>query len=361
MAQWAWVLAACIALLAAGCLGAGSPDGEDEAPRDLDEPAEPASDPTGDTGDAGESNEAPEPASADPACEGLRANLTDLLETRREDPFGDRDPLEPGLRDCSGGGAFLLVAHGLEGTDLVQPAFSFERSTDCEGTRGIAATGGAFRYYLAGWDGPDGTSTASSGSGGAGLGVFAGPADTRELLAGGSTSWGSAIGGTFEQGQHRYTVAANHWGAYDSSLTEGAAFLLALVCEEPFAFDGLGSSSLVDLFRDQDMDDGVGASAPFVPGGSAGRALDRELETAATLRLFGHAAQGAGAVEVDHADDTERHTIPPGDTLVLTSSLPEGPVTVSLADAGRFTSVVGLVHGPIEPVDSDEVVGEAGG
>lgn len=355
------MVAACIALLAAGCLGAESPDGGDEASQAPEEQKAPASEPQEDAEEAGETNETLEQASADPGCEALRANLTDLLEARREDPFGDRDPLDPGLRDCSDDGAFLLVAHGLEGTDLLQLVFSFERSTDCEGTRGIAATGGAFRYYLAGWDPPDGTSTVSSGSGGPGLGVFAGPADTRELFAGSSTSWGSSIGGTFEEGQHSYTVAANHWGAYDSPLTEGAAFLLALVCEEPFAFDGVGSSSLVDLFSDQDMDRGVGAWAPFAPGGSAGQALDRELDSEATLRLFGYAAQGAGAVEVDHADDTERHTIPPGDTLVLVRSVPEGSLTVSLADAGRFTSVVGLVHGPIEPVDSEEVVGEADG
>lgn len=298
-------------------------------------------------------NQSLQNGSTDPDCEAFRANLTSLLAERRSDPFEERDAIEPQLTDCGEQRAFLLAAYGLDGGQVLQVSWSFEESTECRFSEGVAATGGGYRYHLSSWDHPEEESTVGFGTGGS-SGVFAGQVDTREGSSG-RTSWGGGFNQTFEEGRHSFLVAAESWGAWETALTEHAALFVGLVCEEAFSFEGLASPSTLHLFSSGDMD--AGAGVRHLAGGSAGLALGANLGGPATLRMGGFALQGAGAVVVDHENGTQPHAVPPGSLLDVVDAVPEGPLRV-VQGQGGIVSLVGLVHDTPEQVDAGPIVGD---
>lgn len=230
--RWGWLWLGLVALvLVGGCIGTDDAGSTDEAIEVDDLQTEEAA------ADGAEAREENASASEDD-CETVRDEVTGLLEKRRDDPFADRPPMEPRLETCGEAGTFLLVAHGLEGEQALELSWSFPQGTECEGAIGEAAVGGHHNYHVAGWDRPDGTSTVGAGSGGGGLivGAFAGPVHTRD--GDGATAWAGSIEEGFGEGEHRYRTATNGWGAWNTTLTEGGALFVALVCEGPFAFEG---------------------------------------------------------------------------------------------------------------------------
>lgn len=293
-------------------------------------------------------------------CQAFRANLTDLLQSRDEDPFGDREwPSEPVVRDCGEQGAFMLLADGLEGSQVLQLSFTFPEATACRESDGVAATGGHHRYYVRVHDRPEETTLEGFGSGSGGFIVdaFAGPVDTRDLEDGqGGTAWGGSDEGGFAAGGHHLQFAAKGWGSWDSSLTEGGAFFLGLVCEDGFSFEGAATASERHLFSHRDMELGAGAQASWVET-SAGRALDVSLDQEARLALGSFAISGAGAVQVDAPGSTHRETAHPESSIRILEDTQAGEVTVFSAQAGRAVPVVGAVYADLTPTDIEKIVG----
>lgn len=335
MARLGWLITFGAMLLVAGCLGLPD-DGEA-----IDEQTTEATN-----------------ASATDACQAFRANLTDLLEARDEDPFGERDwPSKPMLRVCGQEGAFMLLAEGLEGSQLLQLSWRFPQETGCKGDYGVATTDGHHRYYVSAQEGPEEAVLFGYGSGGGGLIVdaFAGPVDTRDVEPGqGATSWSSSIDEDFAAGDHRLQFAVKGWGGWDTSLTEGAAFFLGLVCEDPFSFEGTATSSELHLFSHRDMETGAGAGVSLAEA-SAGQALDVSLDKEARLALGSFAIAGAGVVEVDTPTSRYREPFHPQASVHILEDMEPGDLTVSLARSG-VTAVVGAVYADLVPIPAEEIV-----
>lgn len=328
----------------------GTGDGASSTSEETDAPG---------TGTDPSTDEGPSP------CERVRENVTASIRSHSEDPFADRPTRNATLRTCGDEGVFLLAAYGLQGTDVVSLAWDVANEARCSGYLGKAAAGGSHRYYVAGWERPDGVPTVGGGSGGGGSPVVsAGPVSTDEITAG-SGGW-TAWGGGFEnrslaEGVHRYTIANKAWSPVDSSLTDGAAFLVMLACEAPIEFLGFGTSSVLHMFSYRDQEAGASAwehaAAGVWASASTGRGLDVDLSTPVVLRASAFVFDGAGVLRVSDGNGTEEQIISGTDGLSVHRDVPEGSLTVDFAQTGRLAVVSGAAHGSFEPMSEEDVVG----
>lgn len=346
------------ALVLAGCLGAtggdpGDDDGIGAEAVEIDASGADGSDATPSSG-AEDGDEA-----GVGACEGVRENVTALLEAKHEDPFGDREPLEPRLDACGDQGAFLLAAHGLAGEALVELTFAFPKPASCEGYTAAAAMGGHHRFQIAGWDHVEQEPTVGIGTARTGSEVFVGPLDSRELVQeeNGTVAWGGSLEIDPAAGEHSYVAGANGWGAWEAELTEGAALLHILVCDGSFSFEGVQSASTLHLFSHHDMGQGAGAGGPVDSGASAGQALDVELEEEARLRAGAFTFEGAGAMQIADAETEERHAWGPRESLGIVRDVPEGPLSLTQARGGSPSVIAGAVYADVAPVAADAILG----
>lgn len=345
--------------LAAGCLGAGGDEATEAGFSVIENRTTDEASSSNQTGSS--ANEEDPTSKMTDACQGVRENVTTLLEAKDEDPFGDRPPLKPRLDACGHEGVFLLAAHGLEGTMALELTWSFPESASCETFEGAAATGGHHQFHVDGWDHAQADPTVGFGTAGGGSEIFAGPVDSEELReeGNGKTAWAGASEIDLAKGEHSFVAATNGWGSWDNGLTEGAALLQIRVCDGSFSFEGARTASSLHLFSHHDMDQGAGAIGPRFSGASAGQALDVELGEEARLRAGGFAFAGAGAMQIADAETEDRHTFGPEEPLRVVQDVPEGPLTVTQARGGALVVTAGAVYGGMTPIAEGAIVGES--
>jgi len=103
----------------------------------------------------------------------------------------------------------------------------------------------------------------------------------------------------------------NAWADWDTGITDGAALRVLLSCEAPFTFDGVESSTRLEVFAAEEMDRGPGADVALRGGASAGRALKSQPEEPSKLYGLATSFAGAGVVRVRHDDPTSPQVFHP--------------------------------------------------
>jgi hypothetical protein len=181
--------------------------------------------------------------------------------------------------------------------------------------------------------------------------------DTQEQVGsgGGGTAWGGTTEADFAAGRHTYTASTNDWGGWDTPLTEDAAVLFTLVCEERFTFEGVHRPAALHLFSHHDLQRGAGIEATLFSGASGGVALDEELANPRRFRFEAIGLQGAGALVVSHADGRDRHVFGP-EGIEIVGGVPEEPLTVAASRAGAATVFAGAVHHGMQPFEPASVL-----
>ncbi len=365
---WLFALVGLIAL--AGCLGADEDPAlqevedasvEEETEHDEDEASRNAASNEAEEDGAerlGEEDRE-EPVSPVDPCKEQADNVRAFIAEKREDPFGNESTLDPAFLACPEEGILLLAAHGIEGAKALQFSFTVPEETTCDAYRAVALGGAHHRYYGAWWDQPDQVVSYGGGwGGGSGLpvSVFAGPIDTDEAVTDavggpGFTGFGgSSHEVTFRAGEHVFTFASPHWMAWENSLTQGAALVFMIACEDALAFEHAHEASMFEMFSDRSLQAGAGASTSL-SGASAGHAVSTSLEEEGMFRGVGYAFEGAAGIHLMHEEGTSEHLIAPQEGWTHAEAVPEGPFEATLAQAGTLTGVIGLVNEPMPPTD----------